>query len=177
MAAMILVCAFLRLGLDSHWHSPVRETCFLPSFLFASSFRIFSLRLSSSYSVTLSSVSWNKSRLFGPTHWYSLSSRPGMRYRASSRELKRLDSMLRSLLYAHFSESLAGLPIIRAYNESARFRKENAGYMDLQNRAYILTSVNQRWLSIRVDCCELQWTCTVASPSLQWLRYIILCLQ
>ncbi|CAG8805928.1 16263_t:CDS:2, partial [Racocetra persica] len=42
-------------------------------------------------------------------------------YRASNRELKRLDSVLRSSLYAHFSETLLGLPIIRAYHEQERF--------------------------------------------------------
>ncbi|CAG8455262.1 7608_t:CDS:2, partial [Dentiscutata heterogama] len=42
-------------------------------------------------------------------------------YRASNRELKRLGSVLRSSLYAHFSETLTGLPIIRAYREQERF--------------------------------------------------------
>ncbi|KAJ7824113.1 hypothetical protein B0H13DRAFT_2444703 [Mycena leptocephala] len=35
-------------------------------------------------------------------------------YRASALEMKRLDSMLRSILYAHLSESLTGLPTIPA---------------------------------------------------------------
>jgi ABC-type multidrug transport system fused ATPase/permease subunit len=85
-----------------------------------------------------------------------------MRYRSSSREVKRLDSMLRSLLYAHFSESLAGLPIIRAYGESERFRRENAYYMDLEDRAYFLTAVNQRWLAIRVDAMGSLMTFAIA---------------
>ncbi|KAK1227693.1 hypothetical protein PQX77_009318 [Marasmius sp. AFHP31] len=38
-------------------------------------------------------------------------------YRASSREVKRLDALLRSLLYAHFAESMNGLPTIRSYLE------------------------------------------------------------
>ncbi|KAK8861277.1 hypothetical protein IAR55_002096 [Kwoniella newhampshirensis] len=74
-----------------------------------------------------------------------------MFYRTSSRELKRLDSMLRSLLYSHFSESLSGLATIRAYGETDRFIKDNSYYMDLEDRAYILTITNQRWLSIRLD--------------------------
>jgi ABC-type multidrug transport system fused ATPase/permease subunit len=72
-------------------------------------------------------------------------------YRTSAREVKRLDSMLRSLLYAHFSESLSGLATIRAYGETQRFIKDNAYYMDLHDRAYILTSSNQRWLAVRLD--------------------------
>ncbi|WVF66753.1 hypothetical protein IAT40_001495 [Kwoniella sp. CBS 6097] len=72
-------------------------------------------------------------------------------YRASSREIKRLDSMLRSLLYSHFSESLSGMATVRAYGETSRFIRENTYYMDLENRAYLLSATNQRWLSVRLD--------------------------
>ncbi|KAI0768143.1 ABC protein [Trametes elegans] len=72
-------------------------------------------------------------------------------YRASARELKRLDAMLRSLLYAHFSESLSGLPTIRSYGEVNRFLRDNEYYVDLEDRAAFLTVTNQRWLAIRLD--------------------------
>ncbi|KAG6832807.1 hypothetical protein H0H92_009426 [Tricholoma furcatifolium] len=72
-------------------------------------------------------------------------------YRASARELKRLDAVLRSSLYSHFSESLSGLTTIRAYGESERFRLENEARVDIENRAYWLTVTNQRWLGIRLD--------------------------
>ncbi|KAH7335823.1 ABC protein [Rhizoctonia solani] len=72
-------------------------------------------------------------------------------YRASARELKRLDSNLRSLLYSHFSESLTGLATIRAYGEVDRFLRDNKYYIDLENRALFLVSTNQRWLAIRLD--------------------------
>ncbi|GLB40491.1 putative transporter [Lyophyllum shimeji] len=72
-------------------------------------------------------------------------------YRASARELKRLDAVLRSSLYSHFSESLSGLSTIRAYGESERFRLENESRVDVENRAYWLTVTNQRWLGIRLD--------------------------
>jgi ABC-type multidrug transport system fused ATPase/permease subunit len=64
-------------------------------------------------------------------------------YRASARELKRLDAILRSSLYSHFSESLSGLATIRAYGEADRFRLENEQRMDIENRAYFLTVINQ----------------------------------
>ena len=57
-----------------------------------------------------------------------------MYYRASARELKRLDAILRSSLYAHFSESLAGLATIRAYGETDRFRKESEDRVNIENR-------------------------------------------
>ncbi|KAF7330282.1 ABC protein [Mycena venus] len=74
-------------------------------------------------------------------------------YRASARELKRLDAMLRSVLYAHLSESLTGLPTIRSYGEIPRFIDTNKYYIDLENRALFLTVTNQRWLAIRLDVC------------------------
>ncbi|THV02862.1 ABC transporter [Dendrothele bispora CBS 962.96] len=72
-------------------------------------------------------------------------------YRASARELKRLDAILRSSLYSHFSESLSGLTTIRAYGETHRFKLDNEKRIDIENRAYWLTVTNQRWLGIRLD--------------------------
>ena len=74
-----------------------------------------------------------------------------MFYRRSSREFKRIDSILRSSLYSHFSESLGGIATIRAYGESQRFFDENVERMDIENRAYYMTIINQRWLGIRLD--------------------------
>ncbi|PVG03230.1 P-loop containing nucleoside triphosphate hydrolase protein [Serendipita vermifera] len=72
-------------------------------------------------------------------------------YRHSAREIKRLDAILRSSLYSHFSESLYGLATIRAYGELERFRRENNKRMDMENRAYWLSVTTQRWLGIRLD--------------------------
>jgi len=81
-------------------------------------------------------------------------------YRASARETKvrasktlvfdmfaergpqRLDAILRSSLYSHFSESLSGIATIRAYREEDRFMKENRYWVDIENRAYWLTVTN-----------------------------------
>ncbi|RXW24280.1 hypothetical protein EST38_g1589 [Candolleomyces aberdarensis] len=83
-------------------------------------------------------------------------------YRASARELKRLDSVLRSSLYSHFSESLSGLTTIRAYKETDRFRLDNERRIDVENRAYWLTVTNQRWLGIRLDVLGAMLTFIVA---------------
>ncbi|KZP31699.1 ABC protein [Athelia psychrophila] len=74
-----------------------------------------------------------------------------MFYQASARELKRIDSLLRSIHYAHFSESLTGLPTIRSYGAIDRFINDNKYYLDLENRALFLTVTNQRWLAVRLD--------------------------
>ncbi len=42
-------------------------------------------------------------------------------YRAAARELKRMDSITRSPIYAHFSAALGGLATIRAYGLQRRF--------------------------------------------------------
>ena len=57
--------------------------------------------------------------------------------------IQRLDSVLRSSLYSHFSESLSGLTTIRAYKETDRFRLDNERRIDVENRAYWLTVTNQ----------------------------------
>lgn len=55
------------------------------------------------------------------------------------------------LRYEVEAYSLSGISTIRAYGEQARFIRENAYYMDLENRAYLLVAANQRWLSVRLD--------------------------
>ncbi|KAG1882251.1 ABC transporter [Suillus subluteus] len=82
-------------------------------------------------------------------------------YRASARS-QRLDALLRSSLYSHFSESLSGLTTIRAYGELDRFRVENIQLTDVENRAYWLTVANQRWLAIRLDFLGSLLTLAVA---------------
>jgi ABC-type multidrug transport system fused ATPase/permease subunit len=72
-------------------------------------------------------------------------------YRSTSRELKRLDSIARSPLYAHFSESLTGLSTLRAYRVQDRFIDLNQKHQDASNRAFYLTLIIQRWLAIRLD--------------------------
>ncbi|GAA5895556.1 uncharacterized protein JCM6883_001546 [Sporobolomyces salmoneus] len=83
-------------------------------------------------------------------------------YRASARTIKRHDNTLRSFLYAWFSESLTGLATIRAFGEQERFLRGTEKFVDIENRAYFLTSVNQRWLSIRVDTLGALLTFVVA---------------
>ncbi|KAK5808060.1 P-loop containing nucleoside triphosphate hydrolase protein [Linnemannia elongata] len=72
-------------------------------------------------------------------------------YRSSSREIKRIDSILRSSLYAHFSETLSGLATIRAYREQERFIGRNAYFIDLENRPYFMSYSIQRWLGVRIE--------------------------
>ncbi|KAI0701736.1 multidrug resistance-associated ABC transporter [Earliella scabrosa] len=72
-------------------------------------------------------------------------------YRRSSVEMKRLDSLLRSYLYASYSETLTGLSTVRAYRSQSRFITKSEESLDLENRAYYMTIVIQRWLGVRLD--------------------------
>src|SRR5205814_4507264 len=68
-----------------------------------------------------------------------------------AREVKRLDAILRSDVYSHFAETLAGLTIIRAYGKQDEFSSVNDEALDIMNRAYFIAIVNQCWLGVRLD--------------------------
>ncbi|OTB16899.1 hypothetical protein K445DRAFT_10446 [Daldinia sp. EC12] len=72
-------------------------------------------------------------------------------YRASAREVKRFESVLRSVVFAKFGEGLSGVASIRAYGLSTRFVQTLQNAIDEMNSAYYLTFSNQRWLSVRLD--------------------------
>ncbi|ERF69196.1 hypothetical protein EPUS_01153 [Endocarpon pusillum Z07020] len=72
-------------------------------------------------------------------------------YLRTSRELKRLDSVSRSPIYAHFQESLGGVTTIRAYRQQARFALENEWRMDANLRAYFPSINANRWLAVRLE--------------------------
>ncbi|KAH6689594.1 ABC transporter [Plectosphaerella plurivora] len=92
-------------------------------------------------------------------HWFALALVPltflfifaAAYYRASAREIKRFESVLRSTVYAKFSEGLSGIASIRAYGLKTRFTTELRSVIDEMNAAYYLTFSNQRWLSTRLD--------------------------
>jgi len=72
-------------------------------------------------------------------------------YRASAREIKRFEAVLRSSVFAKFSEGLSGVASIRAYGLKDRFIADLRKSIDDMDSAYYLTYSNQRWLSIRLD--------------------------
>jgi ABC-type multidrug transport system fused ATPase/permease subunit len=72
-------------------------------------------------------------------------------YLRTSRELKRLDSVTRSPIFAHFQESLGGISTIRAYRQENRFALENEWRMDANLRAYFPSISANRWLAVRLE--------------------------
>lgn len=72
-------------------------------------------------------------------------------YLRTSRELKRLDSVSRSPVYAHFQESLGGVSTIRAFRQQQRFALENEWRVDANLRAYFPSVSANRWLGVRLE--------------------------
>ncbi|KAK2805805.1 hypothetical protein FQN50_006081 [Emmonsiellopsis sp. PD_5] len=72
-------------------------------------------------------------------------------YRASARELKRHEAVLRSTVFSQFSEAVSGVSSIRAYGLQDQFVSRLRAAIDNMDSAYFLTFSNQRWLSIRLD--------------------------
>uniref|UniRef100_A0A8K9Y5N8 Multidrug resistance-associated protein 1 n=1 Tax=Oncorhynchus mykiss TaxID=8022 RepID=A0A8K9Y5N8_ONCMY len=72
-------------------------------------------------------------------------------YVASSRQLKRLESVSRSPVYTHFNETLLGASVIRAFGEQERFIRESDGRVDHNQKAYYPSIVANRWLAVRLE--------------------------
>ncbi|KAL8936625.1 MAG: hypothetical protein Q9211_004099 [Gyalolechia sp. 1 TL-2023] len=72
-------------------------------------------------------------------------------YRASAREMKRHESVLRSGVFSRFGEAISGVSSIRAYGLEDRFARGIREAVDQMNSAYYLTFSNQRWLAVRLD--------------------------
>jgi ABC-type multidrug transport system fused ATPase/permease subunit len=72
-------------------------------------------------------------------------------YRATARELQRLDSIARSPVFAHFSETLAGIGTIRAFEQSARFARQNEFLVNEHARISYTVIAGSSWLTVRLD--------------------------
>jgi ATP-binding cassette, subfamily C (CFTR/MRP), member 1 len=72
-------------------------------------------------------------------------------YRASAREMKRHESVLRSNVFARFGEAISGTASIRAYGLQDYFSARIRESIDQMDSAYFLTFSNQRWLAVRLD--------------------------
>ncbi|KAJ1414206.1 P-loop containing nucleoside triphosphate hydrolase [Sesbania bispinosa] len=72
-------------------------------------------------------------------------------YQSTAREVKRLDSISRSPVYAQFGEALNGLSTIRAYKAYDRMADINGRSMDNNIRFTLVNMSGNRWLAIRLE--------------------------
>lgn len=71
-------------------------------------------------------------------------------YRRPSREAKRLDSIARSPRYAHFKETLVGLPVIRGFGREPWFLEHFFTHLARSQRMFYNHYLLNRWFSSRV---------------------------
>lgn len=72
-------------------------------------------------------------------------------FRNVSREVKRFDSITKSPVFAHFSETLNGLSVIRAYGLAGIFAKAHEDRVADNVAAWYTLRSCDRWLSIRLE--------------------------
>uniref|UniRef100_A0A3B5KTS4 ATP-binding cassette, sub-family C (CFTR/MRP), member 3 n=1 Tax=Xiphophorus couchianus TaxID=32473 RepID=A0A3B5KTS4_9TELE len=72
-------------------------------------------------------------------------------YVATSRQLKRLESVSRSPIYSHFSETITGASVIRAYDRHAAFVLMSDVKVDENQKSYYPGIVSNRWLGVRIE--------------------------
>ncbi|XP_015167599.1 ABC transporter C family member 12-like isoform X4 [Solanum tuberosum] len=72
-------------------------------------------------------------------------------YQNTSREVKRLDSITRSPVYAQFGEAINGLSTIRAYKAHDQLATINGKSMDNNIRFTLANTSTNRWLTIRLE--------------------------
>uniref|UniRef100_A0A8H8CHK1 Metal resistance protein YCF1 n=1 Tax=Psilocybe cubensis TaxID=181762 RepID=A0A8H8CHK1_PSICU len=84
-----------------------------------------------------------------PLGWFYL--RVMKYYLATSRELKRIDAVTRSPIFAWFSESLAGLSTIRAFHQQSVFIGINQKRIDHNQICYLPSISVNRWLAVRLE--------------------------
>ncbi|CAO3650121.1 unnamed protein product [Cunninghamella blakesleeana] len=70
-------------------------------------------------------------------------------YSSSSRELRRMDSISRSPLFTHFTETVTGISTIRAFGATHRFLQEMVKRIDTNSRPSYFVWVINRWVCVR----------------------------
>ncbi|KAF7790029.1 hypothetical protein EIP86_000977 [Pleurotus ostreatoroseus] len=84
-----------------------------------------------------------------PLAWFYV--RVMIYYLSTSRELKRLDAVSRSPIFAWFSESLNGLSTIRAFSQQSMFITANERRVDRNQICYLPSISVNRWLAVRLE--------------------------
>lgn len=72
-------------------------------------------------------------------------------YIATSRQLKRIDSVRKSPIFSHFGETLVGASSIRAYGHQQRFIDISDKFVDQNNMAWYPNINSYRWVAVLLE--------------------------
>lgn len=72
-------------------------------------------------------------------------------YLRTSRQLRLLDIEAKAPLFAHFTDTLKGLPSIRAFGWQHPMEEKNFELLELSQRPFYMMNAIQRWLSLTLD--------------------------
>ncbi|XP_060579428.1 ATP-binding cassette sub-family C member 3-like [Ruditapes philippinarum] len=72
-------------------------------------------------------------------------------YLPTARQMRRTESVKRSPIYNHFSETITGAAVIRAYRCSERFINESRKRVDENIKFYYASNTGARWIGIRLE--------------------------
>ncbi|XP_074853753.1 ATP-binding cassette sub-family C member 2-like isoform X2 [Carettochelys insculpta] len=72
-------------------------------------------------------------------------------YIASSRQIRRLVRASHAPVISHFSETLQGLPTIRAFEHQERFIRENKDVVNENLVCFYNNVISNRWLAVRLE--------------------------
>lgn len=72
-------------------------------------------------------------------------------YLRTSRQMRLLDLEMKTPLYTHFTEALAGVSTIRAFGWTSEFMSDNTRRLDISQKPFYLMFCIQRWLQLVLD--------------------------
>lgn len=97
-------------------------------------------------------------------------------YVATSRQLRRLDSVSRSPIYSHFGETVSGLSVIRAYGHQQRFLKQNEDTIDQNLKSvypWIVSNRSALVLYIKLFVKRYIWFCIMLLVGFQVVGHAV----
>ncbi|KAG0192612.1 hypothetical protein DFQ28_008488 [Apophysomyces sp. BC1034] len=87
----------------------------------------------------------------------------GVLFLAGTVEMKRLDSVTKSPLFSHFTETIAGVTTIRAFGATRMFLQDMLKRIDTNSRPFYYTWLTSRWVSIRYSVTGAAINMTIAT--------------
>lgn len=89
-------------------------------------------------------------------------------FRKSNTELKRLDNISRSPIYAQFDQALVGVTSLRAFDGIELFLRRFETSVDLNSSVIVLQQLIKWWISIRLEIIGGLVSCVIAALAVGW---------